>query len=148
MAIRIFSSPTICVDTVTFLPNGENLSEFETNPAFELMEGDIRDLETCKQAMEDIDFVSHQAALGSVPRSINDPRTTNDVNISGFLNMMIALKESTTVRRMVYAASSSTYGDSKTLPKVEDQIFLVCLDRLKNSKYIDVMSRKFYQFIF
>lgn len=100
----------------------ENLAEFMDNPAFELLEGDIRDLQTCIQAMDGIDYVSHQAALGSVPRSINDPATTNEVNISGFLNMMIALKDSTTVKRMVYAASSSTYGDSKTLPKVEDKI--------------------------
>jgi UDP-N-acetylglucosamine 4-epimerase len=100
----------------------ENLTEFMSNSTFELIEGDIRDLETCKQAMQGMDFVSHQAALGSVPRSINDPKTTNDVNISGFLNMMIALKESNTVKRMVYAASSSTYGDSKNLPKVEDVI--------------------------
>ncbi|NRD20566.1 SDR family oxidoreductase [Winogradskyella eckloniae] len=100
----------------------ENLAEFMDNPSFELMEGDIRDLETCKKAMEGIDYVSHQAALGSVPRSINDPATTNEVNISGFLNMMIALKDSPTVKRMVYAASSSTYGDSKSLPKVEDTI--------------------------
>ncbi|MGG5487526.1 SDR family oxidoreductase [Gaetbulibacter sp. PBL-D1] len=97
----------------------ENLSEFMSHPAFELIEGDIRDLDTCKRAMNGIDYVSHQAALGSVPRSINDPATTNAVNITGFLNMMIALKESTTVKRMVYAASSSTYGDSKNLPKVE-----------------------------
>ena len=100
----------------------ENLEEFVQNPAFELIEGDIRDLDTCKNAMEGMDYVSHQAALGSVPRSINDPATTNDVNISGFLNMMIALKDSKTVKRMVYAASSSTYGDSKSLPKVEDKI--------------------------
>jgi len=100
----------------------ENLSEFLSHPAFELIEGDIRDLETCKAAMKGVDYVSHQAALGSVPRSINDPGTTNAVNINGFLNMMIALKESQTVKRMVYAASSSTYGDSKTLPKVEDNI--------------------------
>ncbi|TDY11763.1 SDR family oxidoreductase [Meridianimaribacter flavus] len=97
----------------------ENLSEFVSHSAFELIEGDIRDLDTCKRAMNGIDYVSHQAALGSVPRSINDPATTNAVNITGFLNMMIALKESTTVKRMVYAASSSTYGDSKNLPKVE-----------------------------
>ncbi|WP_179346224.1 SDR family oxidoreductase [Winogradskyella ursingii] len=100
----------------------ENLTEFMNNPSFELIEGDIRDLETCKTAMDGIDYVSHQAALGSVPRSINDPATTNEVNISGFLNMMIALKDSDTVKRMVYAASSSTYGDSKSLPKVEDTI--------------------------
>lgn len=100
----------------------ENLTEFINNPTFELIEGDIRDLDTCKNAMEGMDYVSHQAALGSVPRSINDPATTNDVNITGFLNMMIALKDSKTVKRMVYAASSSTYGDSKSLPKVEDKI--------------------------
>jgi UDP-N-acetylglucosamine 4-epimerase len=100
----------------------ENLREFMDHPAFELLEGDIRDLDTCKKAMEGIDYVSHQAALGSVPRSINDPATTNEVNITGFLNMMIALKDSPTVKRMVYAASSSTYGDSKALPKVEDTI--------------------------
>ncbi len=100
----------------------ENLIEFKDHQAFELIEGDIRDLEICKVAMDDIDYVSHQAALGSVPRSINDPATTNAVNITGFLNMMIALKESETVKRMVYAASSSTYGDSSDLPKVEDNI--------------------------
>ncbi|WP_225035544.1 SDR family oxidoreductase [Winogradskyella sp. SM1960] len=100
----------------------ENLTEFMDHPAFELIEGDIRDLETCKKAVDGMDFVSHQAALGSVPRSINDPATTNAVNISGFLNMMIALKDSPTVKRMVYAASSSTYGDSKALPKVEGTI--------------------------
>jgi UDP-N-acetylglucosamine 4-epimerase len=86
-----------------------NLTEFHSNPAFELMEGDIRDLETCKAAMNGIDYVSHQAALGSVPRSIKDPALTNAVNITGFLNMMVALKDSTTVKRMVYAASSSSY---------------------------------------
>jgi UDP-N-acetylglucosamine 4-epimerase len=99
-----------------------NLAEFMEHPAFELMEGDIRNLETCKRAMEGMDFVSHQAALGSVPRSIQDPATTHAVNITGFLNMLIALKENKTVKRMVYAASSSTYGDSETLPKVEDVI--------------------------
>jgi UDP-N-acetylglucosamine 4-epimerase len=99
----------------------KNIIEFLNNPAFELFNGDIRDLETCKKACHGIDYVSHQAALGSVPRSINDPRTTNEVNISGFLNMLIAVKEEG-VKRIVYAASSSTYGDSKSLPKVEDII--------------------------
>jgi UDP-N-acetylglucosamine 4-epimerase len=99
-----------------------NITEFMDHPAFELIDGDIRNLETCKRAMEGMDYVSHQAALGSVPRSIQDPATTHAVNITGFLNMMIALKESTTVKRMVYAASSSTYGDSASLPKVEDLI--------------------------
>jgi UDP-N-acetylglucosamine/UDP-N-acetylgalactosamine 4-epimerase len=98
-----------------------NIGEFKSNPAFELLEGDIRDLETCRRALEGMDYVSHQAALGSVPRSINDPITSNDVNISGFLNMLVAARDAG-VRRMVYAASSSTYGDHPGLPKVEDQI--------------------------
>jgi UDP-N-acetylglucosamine/UDP-N-acetylgalactosamine 4-epimerase len=100
----------------------KNISEFRDLSNFEFMEGDIRDLETCKKAMQDMDFVSHQAALGSVPRSINDPITSNDVNINGFLNMLVAQKESVSVKRLVYAASSSTYGDSKKLPKVENEI--------------------------
>jgi UDP-N-acetylglucosamine 4-epimerase len=99
-----------------------NIAEFKDHPAFELIEGDIRDFETCKKAVEGIDYVSHQAALGSVPRSINDPLTTNDVNVSGFLNVLCAVKDSGSVKRFVYAASSSTYGDSKELPKVEDRI--------------------------
>jgi UDP-N-acetylglucosamine 4-epimerase len=113
-----------CVRVLDDFSNGyrHNLSEFESHPAFELIEGDIRDLQTCKDVMRGMDFVSHQAALGSVPRSINDPITTNAVNITGFLNMMVALKESTTVKRMVYAASSSTYGDSASLPKIESVI--------------------------
>ncbi|MCX7549349.1 SDR family oxidoreductase [Xanthomarina sp. F2636L] len=125
----------------------ENLTEFESNPAFELLEGDIRDLATCKQAMEGIDYVSHQAALGSVPRSINDPATTNGVNISGFLNMMIALKESKTVKRMVYAASSSTYGDSKSLPKVEAHIGKplspYAVTKYVNELYADVFGKTY-----
>jgi len=99
----------------------ENLAPFLTNPAFELIEGDIRNLEDCKKSLEGIDFVSHQAALGSVPRSINDPITTNEVNISGFLNVLVAARDAG-AKRMVYAASSSTYGDSPALPKVEPNI--------------------------
>ncbi len=125
----------------------ENLTEFAHNSAFELLEGDIRDLETCVNAMKDIDFVSHQAALGSVPRSINDPRTSNDVNITGFLNMMIALKESDSVKRMVYAASSSTYGDSKSLPKVEDTIgnplSPYAVTKYVNELYADVFGKTY-----
>ena len=123
----------------------ENLTEFTDNPAFELIEGDIRDLNTCKNAMIDIDYVSHQAALGSVPRSIEDPSTTNAVNINGFLNMMIALKESTTVKRMVYAASSSTYGDSKDLPKIERNIGMplspYAVTKYVNELYADVFHK-------
>ncbi len=88
----------------------ENLADFKNNPAFEFLEGDIRDLATCKRAMEAIDYVSHQAALGSVPRSINDPIISNEVNVTGFLNMLVAQKESSSVKRFVYAASSSTYS--------------------------------------
>ncbi|RDV16107.1 NAD-dependent epimerase/dehydratase family protein [Pontibacter diazotrophicus] len=98
-----------------------NIQAFKDNPAFEFMEGDIRDLEICRQALEGVDYVSHQAALGSVPRSINDPVTTNEVNINGFLNMLVAARDAG-VKRMVYAASSSTYGDHPGLPKVEEEI--------------------------
>ena len=124
-----------------------NLTEFHSSPAFELVEGDIRDLQTCKDAMKDIDYVSHQAALGSVPRSINDPATTNAVNISGFLNMMIALKDSLSVKRMVYAASSSTYGDSQALPKVEDTIGKplspYAVTKYVNELYADVFGKTY-----
>lgn len=99
-----------------------NLTPFMDNPSFELMEGDIRDIDTCHKAVNGMDYVLHQAALGSVPRSIKDPVTTNAVNINGFLNMLWAIKENGGIKRMVYAASSSTYGDSTELPKVETRI--------------------------
>jgi UDP-N-acetylglucosamine 4-epimerase len=99
----------------------KNIEPFLSNPNFTLIEGDIRDIETCQKACEGIDIVLHQAALGSVPRSINDPATTNEVNINGFLNMLIAARDNN-VKGFVYAASSSTYGDSENLPKVEDII--------------------------
>lgn len=125
----------------------ENIAEFKDNPAFELIEGDIRDFETCKKAVEGIDYVSHQAALGSVPRSINDPLTTNDVNISGFLNVLCAVKDSGSVKRFVYAASSSTYGDSKELPKVEDRIgnplSPYAVTKYVNELYADVFARTY-----
>lgn len=100
----------------------ENIETFLQDKRCELIEGDIRDLETCKKAMYEADYVLHQAALGSVPRSINDPITSNEVNISGFLNMLVAAKDSKTVKRIIYAASSSTYGDHPGLPKVEEKI--------------------------
>ena len=99
----------------------ENLALFMNNPDFTLIEGDIRDYETCLKAAEGQDFVLHQAALGSVPRSVKDPMTSTDVNIGGFVKMLFAAVECK-VKRFVYAASSSTYGDSKELPKVEDRI--------------------------
>jgi UDP-N-acetylglucosamine 4-epimerase len=100
----------------------KNIEAFLQDERCELIEGDIRNIETCKEAMLGVDYVLHQAALGSVPRSVNDPITSNEVNVSGFLNMLVAAKESNTVKRMVYAASSSTYGDHPGLPKVEDKI--------------------------
>lgn len=99
----------------------KNLETFLSNPAFQFVEGDIRDYNTCLDACKDIDVISHQAALGSVPRSIADPLTTNNVNITGTLNVFTAAKERK-VKRVVYAASSSTYGDHPGLPKVEDKI--------------------------
>ncbi|MCB0468594.1 MAG: NAD-dependent epimerase/dehydratase family protein, partial [Aequorivita sp.] len=125
----------------------KNLEPFQNNPRFEFTEGDIRDLETCKKAIEGIDYVSHQAALGSVPRSINDPLTSNEVNVTGFLNMLVAQKESKTVKRMVYAASSSTYGDSKNLPKVEETIGKplspYAVTKLVNELYADVFYKTY-----
>jgi UDP-N-acetylglucosamine/UDP-N-acetylgalactosamine 4-epimerase len=99
----------------------ENLDPFLGNPRFKLIEGDIRDHETCKKSVADIDLVFHQAALGSVPRSIADPVATTDVNIGGFVKMLFASKEAG-VKRFIYAASSSTYGDSTELPKREEKI--------------------------
>jgi UDP-N-acetylglucosamine 4-epimerase len=125
----------------------ENIKEFENLSNFEFIEGDIRDLQTCKNAMEGIDYVSHQAALGSVPRSINDPITSNEVNVSGFLNILVAQKESQTVKRLVYAASSSTYGDSKQLPKVEENIgnplSPYAVTKLVNELYADVFYKTY-----
>lgn len=131
------------------LSNGyyANIQEFETHPNFEFIKGDIRDLATCKLAMQNIDVVLHQAALGSVPRSINDPILSNDVNVSGFLNMLVAQKESTTVKRLVYAASSSTYGDAKALPKVEENIGKplspYAVTKYVNELYADVFAKTY-----
>ncbi|MDR3272883.1 MAG: NAD-dependent epimerase/dehydratase family protein, partial [Flavobacteriaceae bacterium] len=99
----------------------ENIAPFLANPNFTLIEGDIRHPDTCLNATEGVEYVLHEAALGSVPRSIKDPVTTNEVNISGFLNMLVAARDAG-VKRFIYAASSSTYGDSASLPKVEDII--------------------------
>ncbi len=122
----------------------DNLVPFWNAPGFEFLDGDIRDLDTCRKAMEGIDFVSRQAALGSVPRSMNDPITTNDVNITGFLNMLVAQKESDTVKRLVYAASSSTYGDSKELPKREaiigKPLSPYAVTKFVNELYADVFA--------
>ncbi len=118
--VLLKDNQVICLDNFA-TGKRRNIKPFLNNQAFTLIEGDIRDLETCKKAVDGVDFVLHQAALGSVPRSLADPITTNDVNISGFLNMLVASRDAG-VKRFVYAASSSTYGDSKSLPKVEDNI--------------------------
>ena len=114
-------------------------------PNFEFVLGDIRDYDTCVKALDGIDFLSHQAALGSVPRSIGDPITSNEVNVSGFLNVITAAKESKSLKRMVYAASSSTYGDSEALPKVEgnegNPLSPYAVTKLVNELYADVYSR-------
>ncbi len=99
----------------------KNMAEFFNHPNFKFIEGDIRDISTCKESVKGTDYVMHEAALGSVPRSINDPIATNQVNIDGFLNMLTAARDAN-VKRFIYAASSSTYGDSKILPKVEENI--------------------------
>jgi UDP-N-acetylglucosamine 4-epimerase len=99
----------------------ENIEEMLKNPHFELIEGDIRDLETCRTACRDTEIIFHQAALGSVPRSVADPLTTHEINLTGFLNMLVAARDEK-VRRFVYAASSSAYGDSQKMPKKEEEI--------------------------
>ncbi len=110
----------ICLDNFS-TGKRENIATFLNHPNYTLIEGDIRDLEVCNQAVKEVDVILHQAALGSVPRSIKDPITTNSVNITGFLNMLVAAKDNG-IKRFVYAASSSTYGDSMQLPKVEENI--------------------------
>ena len=114
------NNTVICLDNFA-TGKRENLEQALKNPAFTLIEGDIRNYKDCQKAVKGCDYVLHQAALGSVPRSIADPMTSTDVNIGGFVKMLHAAKEAG-VKRFVYAASSSTYGDSKALPKVEHKI--------------------------
>ena len=134
-----------CLDNFAtgFMHNIEHLLE---HPQFTLIEGDIRDPETCTKACEGQDYVLHQAALGSVPRSINDPITSNDVNVSGFLNMLVAARDAK-VKRFIYAASSSTYGDSASLPKVEEVIGKplspYAITKYVNELYADVFSKTY-----
>lgn len=123
-----------------------NIAQHAGNPAFRLLKGDIRNLKDCREAVEGADYVLHQAALGSVPRSINDPITTNEVNVSGFLNMLVAARDAG-VKRFVYAASSSTYGDSESLPKVEDTIGKplspYAITKYVNELYADIFSKTY-----
>lgn len=115
-----YNNKVICLDNFA-TGKHENIESFKNHPNFTLIEGDIRNFQECTQAVMGVELVLHQAALGSVPRSLNDPQTTNDVNITGFLNMILAARNAG-VKRFIYAASSSTYGDSQELPKVEENI--------------------------
>ena len=136
------NNKVVCFDNFA-TSNKRNIEPFLTNPNFKLIEGDIRNLEDCKKAVEGADLVLHLAALGSVPRSINDPITTNDVNISGFLNMLVACRDAK-IQRFVYAASSSTYGDSLGLPKVEDVIGAP-LSPYAITKYVNELYASIFQ---
>lgn len=124
----------------------KNIEHLLANPYFTLFEGDIRSFEDCKKAVSGVQYVLHQAALGSVPRSINDPVTTNEVNVSGFLNMLTASRDAK-VKRFVYAASSSTYGDSESLPKTEEKIGKplspYAVTKYVNELYADVFSKTY-----
>lgn len=122
----------------------QNIDRLEAYENFEFIKGDIRDYDTCKAALDGIEYVSHQAALGSVPRSIKDPVTSNNCNITGHLNMLTAAKDSGHIKRFVYAASSSTYGDSKELPKVEgnegNALSPYAITKLVNELYANIFS--------
>lgn len=135
----------VCLDNFS-TGHRHNLDSFIEDSNFELIEGDIRNLTDCILAVKGVDYVLHQAALGSVPRSINDPITTNDVNVAGFLNMLVASRDEK-VKRFIYAASSSTYGDSEGLPKVEDIIGKplspYAITKYVNELYAEIFSRTY-----
>jgi len=135
----------ICLDNFS-TGKKENITPLLDNSDFKLIEGDIRNLEDCLKATKDVDYVLHNAALGSVPRSIKDPITSNDVNVSGFLNMLVAARDNG-VKRFVFAASSSTYGDSELMPKVEDVIGKplspYAITKYVNELYADIFSKTY-----
>ena len=124
----------------------KNLEAFESTIKFEFINGDIRDYQSCMKACKGIDLISHQAALGSVPRSINDPLTSNEVNVTGTLNIFQAAKESN-IKRVVYAASSSTYGDHPGLPKEEDKIGNP-LSPYAVTKYVNELYARIYSEVY
>ena len=135
----------VCLDNFA-TGKRENLTQLLKNPNFTLIEGDIRNLEDCMKATTGVDYVLHQAALGSVPRSIKDPITSNAANVGGFLNMLVASRDNG-VQRFVYAASSSTYGDSEAMPKVEAVIGKplspYAVTKYVNELYADVFSKTY-----
>lgn len=130
------------------LSNGklENIQEYQDNPKFEFLEGDIRDLDTCLQATLGIEYISHQAALGSVPRSIKDPLTSHQVNVNGFLNVLEAAVKNG-IKKIVYASSSSVYGDLKESPKVEARVGKVlspyAATKMSNELYAEAYARSY-----
>ena len=132
----------ICLDNFA-TGRRENITDLHGRPGFTLIEGDIREPEVCRKAVKGADVVLHQAALGSVPRSIADPATTNAVNINGFLNMIIASRDAG-IKRFVFASSSSVYGDSPELPKVEERTGKVlspyAITKLVNEEYARVFG--------
>lgn len=139
------NNEVVCLDNFS-TGHHHNIQSFLSNPKFTLIEGDIRNFQTCENAVAGIDFVLHQAALGSVPRSINDPITSNEVNVAGFLNMLTASRNAN-IKRFIYAASSSTYGDSEALPKVEHIIGKplspYAVTKYVNELYADVFSKTY-----
>lgn len=139
------NNKVVCLDNFS-TGHKYNIESFLLNNNFTLIEGDIRNIEICRQATKGVDYILHQAALGSVPRSIADPITSNEVNVSGFLNMLVAARDEK-VKRFVYAASSSTYGDSESLPKIEDVIGKplspYAITKYVNELYADVFSKTY-----
>ena len=138
-------SKVICLDNFS-TGNKDNLLQLSNETNFTIMQGDIRKLDDCIKATKGVDYVLHQAALGSVPRSLKNPIITNDVNISGFLNMLIASRNNG-VKRFVYAASSSTYGDSESIPKTEDIIGKplspYAITKYVNELYAEIFSKNY-----
>lgn len=134
-----------CLDNFT-TGHKHNIQEFLNHPRFTLINGDIRDLEICQSACSEQEYVLHQAALGSVPRSLKDPITSNEVNISGFLNMLVAARDKK-VKRFIFAASSSTYGDSEKLPKIEYEIGKplspYAITKYVNELYADIFQKSY-----
>ena len=135
----------VCLDNFA-TGKRENIAGLLNNGNFTLIEGDIRNLEDCHKASQGVDYILHQAALGSVPRSIQDPLTSPAVTVSGFLNMLVAARDNK-IKRVVYAASSSTYGDSETMPKVEDIIGKplspYAITKYVNELYADIFSKTY-----
>ena len=139
------SNEVVCLDNFS-TGKFENIRHLFDYKNFRLIVGDIRNPDDCRKAMDNVEYVLHEAALGSVPRSINDPVTSNEVNVSGFLNVLIAARDAK-VKRLIYAASSSTYGDSESLPKVEEIIGKplspYAITKYVNELYADVFSKTY-----